>query len=230
MKNGTGSCFWSRLAAVCVVALTEAGQAGTIDVPESSARTAFWLGGDEAVAAFARKVFVLGPVTPPGPTPIDPEPRPETVVWDVGEDATAFVQDGVLYVRGTGVVASAPWSAVAGEVEKVKIGAGIAAMPEGALAGMDNLMEVNGLSLSVFSGVAAGVVKGGGFTAIAVDSATKTGTVAFRVKRANAVDAPESEWTAVDASGVTVDAEDATAICVPISADAPAGFFKVVAE
>lgn len=181
--------------------------------------------GYEVVEAYDEAVFVLGPASSPEPS--DPDPRPETTVWYVGEDATAFVQDGFLYVRGTGSVTNAPWTSVAGSVESVKIADGITELPEGSLDGMSNLAQVNGLRLSVFNGVAAGVVKSGGFTAIAIDPSTGTGTVTFRVKTAPAVDTPEGDWTAVDATGATT---DATAIRVPVPADSPAGFFKVVPD
>ena len=179
----------------------------------------------EVVESYDEAVFVLGPAAEPGPT--DPDPRPETEVWDVGPDATAFLQDGVLYVRGNGVVTSIPWSVVADEVERVKIAEGITAMPQGAMDGMDNLEYVNGMAVPVFNSVAAGAVSSGGFTAIAIDPSTQTGTVTFRVKTAPSVDTPASEWTAVDATGVTT---DTTAIRVPVPADGPAGFFKVVSD
>ena len=179
----------------------------------------------EVVESYDEAVFVLGPASAPEPT--DPDPRPETEVWNVGTDATAFLQDGVLYVRGNGVVTSIPWSVVADEVERVKIAEGITAMPQGAMDGMDNLEYVNGMAVPVFNSVAAGAVSSGGFTAIAIDPSTQTGTVTFRVKTAPAVDTPEGDWTAVDATGITT---DATAIHVPVPADSPAGFFKVVPD
>ena len=98
---------------------------------------------------------------------------------------------------------------------------------EGALNGMDNLTHVNGMAVPVFNSVAAGAVSSGGFTAIAIDPSTQTGTVTFRVKTAPAVDTPEGDWTAVDVTGITT---DATAIHVPVPADSPAGFFKVVPD
>ena len=227
MKGSILSCLF----AACVATASSPSCGGTIEILDSSARTTFWLGGHEAVASLVRGVFVLGPeVTPPGPGPVDPDPRPETEVWNVGENATAFVQDGVLYVRGEGAVTSAPWAAVAKTVVKVKIAEAITAIPEGALAGMDNLVQVNGLSLAVFNDVAAGAVKAGGFTAIAIDPSTKTGTVTFRVTRAATVDAPSADWTPVDAKGVATDPADPTAILVPISAECPAGFFKLYAD
>lgn len=224
MKASVLSC----LLTVCLATVPLASLCGQVEVLDSSARATFWLGGQEAVASSVRGVFVLGPATPPGPTPVDPEPGPGTVVWNVGTGATAFVQDGVLYVKGEGVVTNAPWAVVAGAVEEVKIAQGITALPEGALAGMDNLAKVNGLSLSVFNGIAAGAVKAGGFTAIVIDPTTRRGVVTFRVGRAAAVDAPAAEWTAVDATGTSVDPNDTTAIRVPVPADAPAGFFKVI--
>ena len=142
----------------------------------------------EVVESYDEAVFVLGPASEPGPT--DPDPRPETEVWDVGPDATAFLQDGVLYVRGNGVVTSIPWSVVADEVERVKIAEGITAMPQGAMDGMDNLEYVNGMAVPVFNTVAAGAVSSGGFTAIAIDPSTQTGTVTFRVKSAASLDTP----------------------------------------
>ena len=183
----------------------------------------------EVVESYDEVVFVLGPADTPE-QPSDPDPRPETEVWDVGADATAFVQDGVLYVRGSGVVTSVPWSVVADEVERVKIAEGIASMPEGALDGMDNLTHVNGMAVSVFNTVAAGAVKSGGFTAIAIDPSTQTGTVTFRVKSAASVDTPDDDWVPVEATGTSIDPGDATAIRVPISAASPAGFFKVVTD
>mgnify|MGYP003314615481 CR=1 FL=1 len=188
--------------------------------------------GGEAVASQVTVLFVLGPDGTPGvgPAPADPEPRAETEVWNVGEGATAFVQDGVLYVRGEGAVTSAPWATVAGTVESVKIAAGITALPEGALSGMENLAAVNGLAVGVFNDVAAGAVKAGGFTAIAIDPATKTGTVTLRVTRAADVTASAGDWTPVDATGVSTDPGDPTAILVPISAEGPAGFFKLYAD
>ena len=182
---------------------------------------------EDVVFASGEAGFVLGPAATPGPTPVDPDPRPGTTVWNVGTDATAFVQDGVLYVRGAGAVTSAPWAAVAGTVAAVKIATGITALPEGALSGMENLAEVNGLAVGVFNSVAVGAVKAGGFTAIAIDPATKTGTVTFRVKAAADVTAPADEWAPVEATGVAADPADATAIRVPISAEGPAGFFKL---
>ena len=182
----------------------------------------------EVVESYDEVVFVLGPAETPAPS--DPDPRPETDVWDVGSDATAFVQDGVLYVRGSGAVTSVPWSVVADEVERVKIAEGITSMPEGALDGMDNLTHVNGMAVSVFNTVAVGAVKSGGFTAIAIDPSTQTGTVKFRVKTAATVDAPEGDWKPVDATDVAADLGDDTAICVPVPATTPAGFFKVVAD
>ena len=182
----------------------------------------------EVVEAYDEVVFILGPAA--SPTPTDPDPRPETTVWNVGADATAFVQDGVLYVRGSGAVVSMPWSAVADEVEKVKIAEGVTSIPDGALDGMDNLTHVNGMAVSVFNNVAAGAVKSGGFTAIAIDPATRTGTVTFRVKTAPSVETPAGDWTSVEATGVAVDAPDATAICVPVPATGSAGFFKVIPD
>ena len=182
----------------------------------------------EVVESYDEAVFVLGPAFEPGPT--DPDPRPETEVWDVGPDATAFLQDGVLYVRGSGVVTSIPWSVVADEVERVKIAEGITAMPQGAMDGMDNLEYVNGMAVPVFNSVAAGAVSSGGFTAIAIDPSTQTGTVTFRVKSAASLDTPSDDWTPVVATGAGVDSADATAIRVPVPASTPAGFFKVVAE
>lgn len=183
---------------------------------------------DEEVVAFAEIMFVLGSTASGGP--VDPDPRPDTVVWDVGTDATAFVQDGVLYVRGEGSVTSAPWAEVAETVAEVKVAAGITALPEGALSGMENLAAVNGLAVGVFNDVAAGAVKAGGFTAIAIDPATKTGTVTLRVTRAADVTAFAGDWTPVDATGVSTDPGDPTAILVPISAEGPAGFFKLYAD
>ena len=182
----------------------------------------------EVVESYDEVVFVLGPVESPASS--DPDPRPETDVWDVGSDATAFVQDGVLYVRGSGVVTSVPWSVVADEVERVKIAEGITSMPEGALDGMDNLTHVNGMAVSVFNTVAVGTVKSGGFTAIAIDPSTQTGTVTFRIKSAASVDTPADDWVSVDATGTSIDPGDDTAICVPVPATTPAGFFKVVAD
>lgn len=179
----------------------------------------------EVVEAYDEVVFILGPAA--SPTPTDPDPRPETTVWNVGADATAFVQDGVLYVRGSGAVTNVPWVSVAGSVEAVKIAEDVTSIPEGALDGMSNLTHVNGMAVPVFNNVCAGVVKSGGFTAIAIDSSTGTGTVTFRIKTAPSVDTPASEWTAVDATGVTT---DTTAIRVPVPADGPAGFFKVVSD
>lgn len=226
MKGSVLSC----LLAVCLATVPLVSLCGQVEVLDSSARTTFWMGGQEAVASLVRGVFVLGPAMPPGPTPVDPEPRPETTVWNVGTDATAFVQDGVLYVRGEGAVTSAPWSAVAETVESVKIAADITGLPEGALAGMDNLAQVNGLALPVFNNVAVGAVKAGGFTAIAIDPATRTGTVTFRVKSTTDLAAPADEWTPVNATGVTTDSGDATAIRVPVPAEGSAGFFKVLAD
>ena len=140
------------------------------------------------------------------------------------------MQDGVLYVRGSGVVTSVPWAVVADEVERVKIAEGITSMPEGALDGMDNLTHVNGMAVSVFNSAAAGAVKFGGFTAIAIDPSTQTGTVTFRVKSAASVDTPDDDWVPVEATGTEVDSGDATAICVPIPAETRAGFFKVVTD
>ena len=182
----------------------------------------------EVVEAYDEVVFILGPAA--SPTPTDPDPRPETTVWNVGAAATAFVQDGVLYVRGSGAVVSMPWSAVAGTVEAVKIAEGVTSIPDGALDGMDNLTHVNGMAVSVFNNVAAGAVKSGGFTAIAIDPATRTGTVTFRVKFAESVDTPADDWVPVEATGTEVDAGDATAICVPISAETRTGFFQVVTD
>ena len=187
-------------------------------------------GDADVVFADGEAGFVLGPATSPGPTPVDPEPDPGTTVWNVGTDATAFVQHGVLYVCGEGAVTNAPWAAVAGTVESVKIAAGITALPEGALSGMENLAAVNGLAVGVFNDVAAGAVKAGGFTAIAIDPATKTGTVTLRVTRAADVTASAGDWTPVDATGVSTDPGDPTAILVPISAEGPAGFFKLYAD
>ena len=226
MKGSVLSC----LLAVCLATVPLVSLCGQVEVLDSSARTTFWLGGQEAVAAFVRGAFVLGPAMPPGPTPVDPEPGPGTVVWNVGTDATAFVQDGVLYVKGEGAVTNAPWAVVAGTVEEVKIAQGITALPEGALTGMENLAKVNGLALSVFNGVATGAVKAGGFTAIAIDPATRTGTVTFRVKSTTDLAAPTDEWTPVNATGVTTDSGDATAIRVPVPAEGSAGFFKVLAD
>ena len=182
----------------------------------------------EVVESYDEVVFVLGPAETPAPT--DPDPRPGTIVWDVGADATAFVQDGVLYVRGTGGVTSVPWSSVAGTVEQVKIAEGVTSIPEGALDGMDNLTHVNGMAVSVFNNVSAGVVKAGGFKSIAIDPSTRTGTVTFRVKFAESVDTPAEDWVPVEATGTEVDSGDATAICVPISAETRAGFFQVVTD
>lgn len=182
----------------------------------------------EVVESYDEVVFVLGPAETPAPS--DPDPRPETDVWNVGADATAFVQDGVLYVRGSGVVTSVPWAVVADEVERVKIAEGITSMPEGALDGMDNLTHVNGMAVSVFNSAAAGAVKFGGFTAIAIDPSTQTGTVTFRVKFAESVDTPAEDWVPVEATGTEVDSGDATAICVSIPAETRAGFFKVVTD
>ena len=95
---------------------------------------------------------------------------------------------------------------------------------------MNNLAQINGLRLSVFNGVAAGVVKSGGFKAIAIDPSTGTGTVTFRVRTAPSVDTPEDDWTAVDATGVSTEGGDDTAIRVPVRADSPAGFFKVISD
>jgi len=220
MKSG----ILTFLLAVCVATPPVASYAGTVEVVDSSVEAAFWLGGDEAVEALAEAVFVLGPATPPGP--VDPEPVTPDDAWVVGADAKAFVQDGVLYVRGTGAVTSVPWSSVAATVEKVKIAEDITAIPEGSLAGMENLTQVNGLKLAVFNGVAAGVVKSGGFTAIAIDPSTKTGTVTFRVKTAPSVDTPVGEWTAVEPAGVTVEGAD---LSVPVPAGNSAGFFRVLA-
>lgn len=216
------------LIAVCAMTASVAALAGTVEVIESFAESAFWLGGDEAVEAFAEAVFVLGPE--PSPGPVEPEPDPGTVVWEVGPSATAFVQNGVLYVRGSGPVTNMPWSSVAATVEKVKISEDITAIPSGSLAGMDGLTQVNGLNLSVFNAVSAGAVKSGGFTAIAIDPSTQTGTVTFRVKTATDVDAPAAEWTAIDATGVITDPGDETAIRVTVPAETPTGFFKVLAD
>ena len=133
----------------------------------------------EVVEAYDEVVFIPGPAA--SPTPTDPDPRPETTVWNVGADATAFVQDGVLYVRGSGAVTNVPWVSVAGTVEAVKIAEGVTSIPDGALDGMDNLTHVNGMAVSVFNNVSAGVVKAGGFKSIAIDPSTRTGTVTFRV-------------------------------------------------
>jgi len=221
MKSG----ILTFLLAVCVATPPVASYAGTVEVVDSSAEAAFWLGGEEAVDALAEAVFALGPATPPGP--VDPEPATPDDAWIVGEDAKAFVQDGVLYVRGAGAVTSTPWSSVAATVEKVKIAEDITEIPEGALAGMKNLEQVNGLKLSVFNGVAAGAVKSGGFTAIAIDPSTKTGTVTFRVKTAPTVGTPADEWTAVEPDDVTV---EGTGINVPVPAADPAGFFRVLVD
>ncbi len=180
---------------------------------------------EEIVESYDEMTFVLG--TGSSPTPVDPDPEPGTTVWNVGEEATAFVQDGVLYVRGSGTVTNAPWMSAAGSVQKVKIAEDVTSIPSGALDGMTGLTHVNGMALSVFNDVSAGAVKSGGFTAIAIDPSSQTGTVTFRVKTAPAVDTPEGDWTAVDATGITT---DATAIHVPVPADSPAGFFKVVPD
>ena len=182
----------------------------------------------EVVEAYDEVVFVLGPAATPDPS--DPDPRPGTVVWDVGVDATAFVQDAVLYVRGSGTVTNAPWASMAGTVEEVKIAEDVTSIPDGSLEGMDNLTHVNGMAVSVFNNVSAGVVKAGGFKSIAIDPSTRTGTVTFRVKSAASVDAPVDDWVPIEATGTAVDSGDSTAICVPISAESPAGFFKVVTD
>ncbi len=183
---------------------------------------------EEIVESYDEMTFVLGTGT--SPTPVDPDPEPGTTVWNVGSDATAFVQDGVLYVRGSGTVTNAPWASAAGTVQKVKIAEDVTSIPSGALDGMTGLTHVNGMALSVFNNVSAAAVKGGGFTAIAIDPSSQTGTVTFRVKSAATADAPEADWTPVEATGTAADPSDATAIHVPISASSPAGFFKVLAD
>lgn len=142
----------------------------------------------------------------------DIPPGSEENPWVVGENATAYVKDGTLYIKGTGPVTSMPWTEEADGITKLVKDEGVTELNE-IVETLPDLKNVNGLALTELNGLAVAALKAAGFSAIAVDPATQEATLSVVICKAESLDEPE--WKPVSTNDV------------PVKADTPAGFFIV---
>lgn len=140
----------------------------------------------------------------------DIPPGSEENPWVVGENATAYVKGGTLYIKGTGSVTSMPWTEEADGITKLVKDEGVTELNE-IVETLPDLKNVNGLALTELNGLAVAALKASGFSAIAVDPATQEATLSVVICKAESLDEPE--WKPVSTNDV------------PVKADTPAGFF-----
>lgn len=134
--------------------------------------------------------------------------------WQIGDNAMAYTNGvGGLIISGTGKVTSTPWEGAVANVTTLQVAENITDLG-GTTATLSNLASVNGLSVGAFNSAAVGVVKAG-FSAIAVNPATKTATLTLVVKQAPTLTTEAKDWTVAGTTNIEVKAET------------PAGFFKV---
>ena len=128
--------------------------------------------------------------------------------WRSGEkgEIYAYVDgSGKLRIEGKGAVTTMPWSGIAGEITELEIGQGVTGLA-GIVGSLPRLKSVNGLSVAEVYGLAGGVAKPGGFTAISVDPVTKKAKLTLVVKTAAKADADEKDWKVAAVTEVEVDA------------------------
>ena len=148
-RGGTGVTVWYSFEGGAAKTLKEASDSGTFEwTPKVNGRYVF----SHAVADGATNTAVIVVDTPPG-CEIDP--------WKVGENVTAYIKDGVLYLKGTGAMndfasaAKVPWAAVADQVTAVTVEDGVTKVGKNALAGIGDDVTVNGTPLSTYRTVSS---------------------------------------------------------------------------
>lgn len=140
----------------------------------------------------------------------------EGAPWSAGAGVTAYIKDGVLYVKGVGAITSTPWIERGLEIREVVKDREVSGFGNAAVNGLSNLRFVNGFSVSDLSSLSAGVVGSDGFSSIAIDPESRSATLTLVIRKAERVDS--EEWN------------DARTVDVKIPADAPTGFFKVISQ
>lgn len=140
----------------------------------------------------------------------------EGAPWSAGSGVTAYIKDGVLYVKGAGVITSTPWAERGSEIREVVKDREVSGFGNAAVNGLSNLRFVNGFSVSDLSSLSAGVVGSDGFSSIAIDPESGSATLTLVIRKAERVDS--EEW------------KEAGTVDVKIPADTPTGFFKVISQ